>query len=180
MKGTQDGFIHSYKQQQLLFILKNFTNSKETTCLIPREQGTSFISLYTARQASTERKAPKLTSVQEPSPKKSELQCGVETIPTVWSVCGNSKNRFDSSIFHQFRDSHLTDEICWYQTMMKIQLHPNPCLANTPHKIITPTSLRTGLTSCSVPYQYILIPLRGSSSSKNLCVSLTKHGDSAE
>lgn len=177
MKGTQDGFTHSYKQQQLLFILKSFTNSKE---IIPREQGTSFISLDTARQASTERKAPKLTSVQEPSSKQSELQCGVETIPTVWSVCGNSKNRFDSSIFHQFRDSHLTDEICRCQTMMTIELHPNPCLANTPHKIIIPTSLRTGLTSCSVPHQDILIPLRGSSSSKNLCVSLTKRGDSAE
>lgn len=180
MKGTQDGFTRSYKQQQLLFILKNFTNSKEITCLIPREKGTSCISSDTARQASTERKAPKQTWVQEPIPEQSELQCAVEMIPTVWSVCGNSKNRFYSSIFHQFRDPHLMHEICWCQTMMEIQPHPNTCLSNTPHKIITPTSVRTGLTSCSVPHQHISIPLWGSSSSKNLCVPLTKHGDSAE
>lgn len=39
MKGMQDGSTHSYKQQQLLFILKNFTNRKETTSLVPQSNG---------------------------------------------------------------------------------------------------------------------------------------------
>lgn len=53
-------------------------------------------------------------------PVQSELQHGVEKIPVVWSVCSNSKNRFYSSVLHQFRDLHLSHKICWCHTLYNV------------------------------------------------------------
>lgn len=103
---------------------------------------------------------------------QSELQNGVEMTPTVWSTHSNSKNRFYSSIFHQFKPTPHPHDLLVPYNMMEIRLHPNLCFPSTPHK--TTISFSKNCSDLTVSPRGIFLCHYEHLPPAGICVPLTK------